>query len=69
MDSVQTMGVITGDIDNDGYRELFFTTGPDEHNYLLYNNGNSTFKVLQVQHAAVNNLEPGLSKTAPAYRQ
>ena len=33
------------------------------------NNGNSTFKVLQVQHAAVNNLEPGLSKTAPAYRQ
>lgn len=43
MDSVHTMGVITGDIDNDGFRELFFTTGPNEPNVLLYNNGNKTF--------------------------
>lgn len=42
-DSVQTMGVVTGDIDNDGYREIFFTTAPGEPNYLLYNLGNGTF--------------------------
>lgn len=43
LDSVQTMGVVTGDIDNDGYREIFFTTAPGEPNHLLYNNGNATF--------------------------
>ncbi len=48
MDSVGTMGVVTGDMDNDGYRELFFTTAFLEHNYLLYNNGNGTFTDISV---------------------
>lgn len=43
IDSVHTMGVATGDIDNDGYREIFLTTMDGEPNRLLYNNGDGTF--------------------------
>ena len=41
--SSHTMGVATGDIDNDGYREIFITTMDGEPNRLLYNNGDGTF--------------------------
>lgn len=43
LDSANTMGVAAGDIDNDGYRELFITTMDGHPNHLLYNNGDGTF--------------------------
>jgi hypothetical protein len=43
LDSAHTMGVAAGDIDNDGYRELFVTTMDGQPNHLLYNNGDGTF--------------------------
>ncbi len=51
-DSFQTTGVITGDIDNDGFREIFICTEgwngfqPTQKrmpNILLYNNGDGTY--------------------------
>jgi len=47
-DSAQSMGVVTGDIDNDGYREIFITTAFDEENILYYNNGDGTFTDITV---------------------
>ncbi len=41
--SIYTMGVVTGDIDNDGDRDVFITTDRRFHNYLFLNNGNGTF--------------------------
>lgn len=41
--SINTLGVAAGDIDNDGYRDLFVTTGMGLPNILLYNNGDGTF--------------------------
>lgn len=38
-----TVGVAVGDIDNDGDEDLLITTGIDEPNVLLENNGNGTF--------------------------
>ena len=46
IDTLLTMGstgVISGDIDNDGYRELFITTDIDRPNLLYYNNGDGSF--------------------------
>ncbi len=42
-DSMLTIGVATGDIDNDGYREIFITTWQGYPNILFKNNGNGTF--------------------------
>lgn len=39
----ETMGVVTGDLDNDGDRELLVTTAEDFPNLLLRNEGNGTF--------------------------
>lgn len=45
-----TIGVVTGDIDNDGYREVFVTTQNagfgfnHVENFLFYNNGDGTFE-------------------------
>jgi len=47
-DSINTMGVVTGDIDNDGYREVFLTTWDGYHNLLLKNNGNGTFQDISI---------------------
>ena len=41
--AIKTNGVTTGDIDNDGYREIFVTTSEDYANLLFYNNGDGTF--------------------------
>jgi len=38
-----TTGVITGDINNDGHRDIFLTSAAGNHNYLLYNNGDGSF--------------------------
>ncbi len=40
---IKTYGVTTGDIDNDGFREIFVTTERDEPNILFYNNGDGSF--------------------------
>jgi len=42
-DSVWTMGAATGDIDNDGFREIFITTWDGYPNIILKNNGDGTF--------------------------
>lgn len=41
---VKTMGVVTGDIDNDGYPDLLITTAENERCYLLKNEGGKSFK-------------------------
>ena len=43
-DSLNTMGVVAGDIDNDGFREIFVTTWDGYANVLFQNNGNGTFQ-------------------------
>jgi hypothetical protein len=42
-DSVKTVGVITGDIDNDGYRDIFVTTSENHNNILLKNINGTSF--------------------------
>ena len=42
-DSITTIGVTTGDIDNDGYREIFVLTMTSTPSILLKNNGDGTF--------------------------
>ena len=42
-DSFHTMGVAAGDIDNDGFPELFISTTKGATSFLLKNNGNGTF--------------------------
>ena len=45
-----TTGVVTGDIDNDGFREVFITTRDEQSNLLFYNNGDGTFR--NITHVA-----------------
>ncbi|MCG3167061.1 MAG: hypothetical protein POELPBGB_02844 [Bacteroidia bacterium] len=42
-ETVFTTGVSAGDIDNDGFKDVFVTTFNTHHNYLFHNNGNGTF--------------------------
>lgn len=42
-DSTTAQGVVTGDIDNDGYREVYISTMWNAHNFLFRNNGDGTF--------------------------
>ncbi len=39
-----TVGAVTGDIDNDGFRDIFVTTWDTQRNLLLHNNGDGTFE-------------------------
>ena len=43
LDDVNTVGVATGDIDNDGDRDLFITTGEHFRNFLFRNEGDGAF--------------------------
>lgn len=45
---IKTVGVTTGDIDNDGDRDIFVTTFRTNHNILFLNNGDSTFSDISV---------------------
>lgn len=53
-DSVITLGITTGDIDNDGYREVFLSTMLGEPNRILKNNGNGTFTDISVSAGITN---------------
>jgi len=44
--SIATFGVVTGDIDNDGFREILLTGMRNDPDVLLYNNGDGTFQQL-----------------------
>lgn len=44
-----TVGVATGDIDNDGYRDIFVTTDQFSANLLFKNNGDGTFSDISTQ--------------------
>lgn len=48
MSSARTQGVATGDINNDGFREIFVTTVHPEACHLLFNNGDKTFTDISV---------------------
>lgn len=41
--SLSATGVIVGDINNDGHKEVFLITGANSPNQLLYNNGDGSF--------------------------
>ncbi len=41
---IPTMGVVTGDVDNDGWRDILVTTDDGHHNVLLRNRGDGTFE-------------------------
>ena len=43
LNDVFTHGVAIGDIDNDGYRDVFITTDQGFHDYLFLNNGDGSF--------------------------
>ncbi|HFA48465.1 MAG TPA: VCBS repeat-containing protein, partial [Bacteroidetes bacterium] len=41
--NVHTKGIVSGDINNDGWRDVFLTTRHGDPNLLLLNNGDGTF--------------------------
>ncbi len=51
-----TMSVVTGDINNDGYRDIFVGTDQLRHHLLFLNNGDGTFEEIS-QTAGINVLE------------
>ncbi len=44
MPGIRKLGAVSGDMDNDGYRDLLVTTTGGYHNYLFRNLGNNTFQ-------------------------
>lgn len=51
----RTTGVVTGDINNDGFRDVFITTREDTPNIIFQNNGDGTFKDISFS-AGINDL-------------
>src|SRR5688572_15653600 len=48
MAGIETNGAVSGDIDNDGFRDLFITTTRNYPNFLFKNNGNGTFTNISI---------------------
>lgn len=55
-DSIKTNGVIAGDINNDGFKDLFITTSENHPNILLLNNGNNTFTDISITAGIVDSV-------------
>jgi hypothetical protein len=53
-DSIMTNGVIAGDINKDGFPDLFVTTSRDHTNILLLNNGDNTFSDISIAAGIVD---------------
>ncbi|MCP4120671.1 MAG: T9SS type A sorting domain-containing protein [Bacteroidetes bacterium] len=49
-----TIGVAVGDVNNDGYDDLFLCTQKDYPSRLLINNGNETFNILTPEESGIN---------------
>ncbi len=58
---VQTIGVCTGDLDNDGYKDIFVTTRSDTPPILWKNNGDGTFTDITLQ-AGINTTSDGIDE-------
>ena len=54
-----TMAVVTGDINNDGHRDIFVATDQLRHHLLFVNNGDGTFAEVS-QPAGITSLEWGM---------
>ena len=54
--SIKTNGVISGDIDNDGFNDLFITTSENHPNILLLNSGNDTFTDISIDAGIVDSV-------------
>ena len=52
--TIKTSGVATGDIDNDGDRDIFVTTGEDFRNILFENNGDGTFTDISISAGIID---------------
>jgi len=48
LNTVKTMGVVVGDVDNDGFIDLFITTSENQRCYLLKNEGGRLFKDISI---------------------
>ena len=53
-DATQSMSVMTADLDNDGFRDLFIGTLFRQPNYLFKNNGNGTFTDITVSSGFID---------------
>ncbi|MBL4704993.1 MAG: VCBS repeat-containing protein [Flavobacteriales bacterium] len=64
LDNLESVGVITGDIDNDGYPEIFITTMWYQPNIFLYNNGDGTFTDISISSNVVSATDSNFSTSA-----
>lgn len=46
---LQTTSAVTGDIDNDGWDDIFVSSEPGEYNILFHNNGDGTFTNINIE--------------------
>lgn len=68
-DSVAFIAVVTGDIDNDGYRDIYLGTEGKDPNYLLRNNGNGTFSDITTSAGVAGDSSWTLSVTFGDYNK
>lgn len=62
----KTTGIVSGDIDNDGDRDLFVSTGPDAHCFLLIHNADHTYSDIS-QSAGITELGSSYSAAMGDY--
>lgn len=66
INGVQTIGVVTGDIDNDGYRDVFITTRSATPSILYKNNGDGTFTDITLS-AGINATSDGIDEDKQSF--